>query len=235
MDMALVRHVWWTDDQQRQCGSAQDPLGDTPRRPALQPAVPMRRHGDHVAATEYACPLCVFPVLRQPDDGTRHICINRHRPGNGEVEVCYSGHRQAFMQMLYHRTQVAFRPMQDLLAARACIEVLYSTLSRHGWYHPYQVQCSCCGSSERGDQGSSRLQGGIGVCRTVQCDQGAQRAYGVWMRASRDRSTLAQDEHGHISMTCHFLRDTAQNPARHACIAMAAQHNQVGPGGVRNI
>ena len=117
MDMALVHHFWWADDQQRQFSSAENPLGDTAHGPVLQPAIPMRGHGDHVAATERACPLCIFPVLRQPDDGTRHIRIHRYRPGNSEVEVCYSGRRQAFMQMLDRRTQGAFRLVQDLLAA----------------------------------------------------------------------------------------------------------------------
>lgn len=46
-------------------------------------------------------------------------------------------------------------------------------------------------------------------------------------QAIHGRATFAQQEYRDGCMMGHSLRDTAQNPAFHASVAMTAQHNEV--------
>ncbi len=46
----------------------------------------MGGHRDHVAPVEHTSPCCVFPILCDPDDRLRYICVDRNGPGDGELE-----------------------------------------------------------------------------------------------------------------------------------------------------
>ncbi len=89
--MALVHHVWWAYDQERELRRAQDPLGNAAHRPALYATVPMCSHRDEITTTKHSGTFRIFPILCHSDECRRHIRIDRHRPGDRKFEVRHSG------------------------------------------------------------------------------------------------------------------------------------------------
>src|SRR5207249_157817 len=98
----ITPHLLWLYKQYGQSRTRENPFGYTAHDPPLKTSSSMCREGNEVAATEDASPLCIFSILRNPDDGSRHIILKSHRPGDRYLEL----RGQPFSHMTCYGLQV---------------------------------------------------------------------------------------------------------------------------------